>query len=579
MKLKALNFFLVILFSSSLFSQQIEAIDFDISNESEEKLSDSINVQILETESQIFNESKHKKNDYFNKNNLPVKKPEKTFEISEKLSSLQIDCNVLDAEIYLNGEYQGLSPVYVSSIAPGTYRLLVHKENYFDFHGLIRSEYGKKKEFYVELKPMTGFLQMQLPENAFFLIDGKNTKTDFEWVDSQTIEIPVGFHSIIVRRFGYQDCESSIYIRKNRIYMMNFEWKPCDFEVKSFSVSSKKFNPMYKGAFGKCAIKIEATSFANGKIFVRNFQDDVVYEKEISIKNWVSEFFWDGTDNFGKNLPLGKYRIELVFDDFFAQKEIELVSDVLFRPLSITNYGSGFGSVPFAINLPDEKFSINFSLYPTIKNNSGFYEIPLELGSVHSFNKNVEGAFKTVVFPSLNDGCFIFALGLKSVFEIPLSKKTETFNFGFGVSYGGMQGHVYEPFGIGKGAGLGTAFMIGINTNSLFAGFTSEWIFGASTSKFSGDNVWKNSIAINYIPNLLMSVGFWLSNNSAFGYYEMESESVRKCERWCRAFESGAAFSVLIPCISSAFRTSYSMSLFDDGTVYHEIMASINLIL
>lgn len=503
------------------------------------------------------------------------KKAERTVEIARKSSAVRIDCNAQDAEVYLNGEYQGKAPLYISNLASGVYRLNVRKEGYVGYKGLLRSDFGKEYSYYVNLLKATGYLNFVLPEKSYFLVDGQHV---YETDVSGLYEIPVGKHRIEFFRYGYKPNVVDLNVRSARVYEIELGWIEQDFEITSFTVSKNCINPLYKGKFSNCVIGV--SSLAPGKVFVSivDMNNNVVYKRDLQLSDWLCTLNWDGTDSDGFAMVPGRYEVRLSADGFEKSCFVDIVSKPIYHPFDITVAGTGVGSIPCAFCIPFGDVSLGFALSPTISSVHGFYDLPVEINVAYSFFKNIEACFRGIIYPALDDGSFCASIGVKGLFSVPFDYGDKSFNYGFALSYGGMGGGIYEPYGAAKNLGLGTALMVGFDGPNCFAGATSQFVFGSGSSNLVGDNTWKNSVVLCVYPSLFTSLDFWFSKHSCFGVYDWDEDKVRLCEDWNRAFEWGVAFSALIPDISSVFRMSYDILMYNEN-VYHEIKLGLNLII
>ena len=66
------------------------------------------------------------------------------------VNKITIRCQKEDCGIFLNGEYQGLSPVTISDLVPGTYYLQVKKSEYKDLDFFIQVKKDQSLYYYVD---------------------------------------------------------------------------------------------------------------------------------------------------------------------------------------------------------------------------------------------------------------------------------------------------------------------------------------------------------------------------------------------------------------------------------------------
>ncbi len=66
-------------------------------------------------------------------------------------AGLQVTSNPSKADVYLNDEFKGTTPVTVKSLKPGTYSVHLTKEGYYDFGSTITLESGRTKPLHTKL--------------------------------------------------------------------------------------------------------------------------------------------------------------------------------------------------------------------------------------------------------------------------------------------------------------------------------------------------------------------------------------------------------------------------------------------
>ncbi|MDO8643418.1 MAG: serine/threonine-protein kinase [bacterium] len=92
-----------------------------------------------------------------------------------KYAKMRIETNPSKADVYLNSEYQGTSPVTVKEIIPGTVRFTVSKEGYLKESRRIKIEPGEYKKLKtIELQEKYGEIKIEsTPPRATVTLDGE----------------------------------------------------------------------------------------------------------------------------------------------------------------------------------------------------------------------------------------------------------------------------------------------------------------------------------------------------------------------------------------------------------------------
>lgn len=110
-----------------------------------------------------------------------------------------IDSYPPNSEVYLNGEYIGITPLE-KSVDQGTYLLEVKKIGYKDYKKEIKVVKGKELTVIANLEINTGTLIVRTdPEGANVYIDGKN----YGLTPIEIGDLEIGEHEIIISKEGY----------------------------------------------------------------------------------------------------------------------------------------------------------------------------------------------------------------------------------------------------------------------------------------------------------------------------------------------------------------------------------------
>jgi hypothetical protein len=158
----------------------------------------------------------------------------------------------------------------------------------------------------LRLEPHTGFLALEIePAEAEVIIDGQK-------VIGAMVEVPVGRHSVIVRKFGYDQQSSFVQILWQRTSTLKLSLSPSVFELSSWGSKPDLFNPANRGAYGRVMLSFTVTAPGFGSLEVLDDQGKKVRYIELpAFKTWSQKFAWDGRNDAGARIPDGEYEIRL----------------------------------------------------------------------------------------------------------------------------------------------------------------------------------------------------------------------------------------------------------------------------
>lgn len=127
--------------------------------------------------------------------------------------TLSIDSYPQNCEVYLNGEYVGVTPLE-KSVKIGKYTLEVKKEGYEDYKKEVTIERGKETVIIANLEISTGSLIVKTdPDGATVFVDGKN----YGLTPIEIKDLEIGEHEIVISKEGYAQIIKKIDIRKETV--------------------------------------------------------------------------------------------------------------------------------------------------------------------------------------------------------------------------------------------------------------------------------------------------------------------------------------------------------------------------
>jgi hypothetical protein len=87
----------------------------------------------------------------FGQSGIPFLKPETIQDIDKNQTAIIIRANVEKASVYLNGEFQGVTPLTIRNLMTGLYNLKVLKTGYFPQTYIIEIKRSQAENYYIEL--------------------------------------------------------------------------------------------------------------------------------------------------------------------------------------------------------------------------------------------------------------------------------------------------------------------------------------------------------------------------------------------------------------------------------------------
>lgn len=124
------------------------------------------------------------------------------------IGTLTIDSYPKDAEVYINGEYIGNSPIS-KKLSVGTYSVEVKKEGYKDYKKDVEIKKGKETILIANLERKIGGIKIETdPPQATVFIDGKNYGT----TPLEIYDLEVGKHELVITKEGYKSITKEVLI-------------------------------------------------------------------------------------------------------------------------------------------------------------------------------------------------------------------------------------------------------------------------------------------------------------------------------------------------------------------------------
>jgi len=210
------------------------------------------------------------------------------------------------AFIMIDGSYVGTSP-WSGTMTPGTHVISVSAGDHYPTQFLFSVLENTKYTIDIRLEPYTGFLSIEtFPSDAAVYIDGNKARDTL-------LELPIGNHTVLVKKFGFDEKSSRILILRNRTSTVNVSLPRSVFAITNFRVRPDAFNPTNKGLYDRASISFAVSAPGYGSIEIVDPDGSSIYRKELPVfKTWAQHFTWSGLDSRGTSLPDNEYKVTLL---------------------------------------------------------------------------------------------------------------------------------------------------------------------------------------------------------------------------------------------------------------------------
>ncbi|MDA8426322.1 MAG: PEGA domain-containing protein, partial [Treponema sp.] len=190
-----------------------------------------------------------------------------------------------------------------TALSPGGYIIGVSAPGYYKREiALVLSE-KTKYTFYFTLAMISGTLDLSVaPEDAAVSVDGRA-------VAPGALTLPVGEHTLELRRFGYTDRRIPVVVREKERTRLSVALEPAAFSVSRLVASRTAFNPANAGLFGLVDLRFRVESFGSATLRIEDEKGEVVTRTTFAaFDTWRQVYRWDGRGADGRPLPDGTYR-------------------------------------------------------------------------------------------------------------------------------------------------------------------------------------------------------------------------------------------------------------------------------
>jgi hypothetical protein len=323
---------------------------------------------------------------------------------AEGKKGLEIVSNPSNAEVILDSEYRGRTPLLLDAVGDGRHLLVLQKNGYYAVARWI--DYAGDYMLYeTALLPITGFLSLSIsPQGSSVTVGDGRVSPGFS-------ELPVGSYSVVARAFGYADYRDTVSILERSLTTLDIVLSPVPFDYTKLSAVRTAVNPDNPGILGSLELAFSVTGPGSGTLTVLDSSSRTVFTDRLpEFSTWDQSYRWNCSDDEGRPLPDGAYRVLLTGKgedpEPEASREIEMRIDRSLRvaPRSLWSGAAGLLFAPSAEVLPAGAFQS--ALLAAAFADGSMFRAPVTLGARLGLRGGVELDFLADIILTDSDALF-----------------------------------------------------------------------------------------------------------------------------------------------------------------------------
>ncbi|MDR1240095.1 MAG: PEGA domain-containing protein [Treponema sp.] len=382
------------------------------------------------------------------------------------------------ARVFIDGLERGETPLTLERLRSGEYHVRLVKEGYRERRFQIVLSASSRLLVSIELEEAVGQVLLRirrsgespppeiLPLDPAVFTDGGVTLRPGSG-ETPVISLPVGYRTIRVRAFGWEDAARTVFVEENRISSVEFILKPAAYTMDRGQVIRPRFNPVNPGSLGRTEFHFEVSAPGQGTVTVEDSAGWVVYTAPLGpFRTWSQSVVWDGRDPGGEPLPPGIYqaRIEtesLVRDaappqTYILRLETEIDASAHIYPLSLQGLTPGLLFAPVPAVLPTGSFQIETGLFfgKTSPQERAFSSLPFNAGIRFSPASRLELTANMNVLPNFDGDATPWGLAASAKWLFFRDAGGLPLDLAAGISYAWEMEDGTAPLGPGGGFGL-----------------------------------------------------------------------------------------------------------------------------
>lgn len=423
---------------------------------------------------------------------------------------LLVMSNPSNVRVFINGIDRGYTPLSLPDISPGSYIIWLRRETYEDRRIAVTVPRQGRIVVSLSMEKSVGTLMVRpekAPDVPYWLPFDPDVYVDGTPYSGYVLSLPVGYHSILVKAFGFEDGSASVFVMQDRIRVLELEMKLASYSMSDANNRRSRFNPANSGLLGMTECIFEVNAPGQGRFTVTDSWGTEVYSMDLKpFTSWSQHVYWDGRNHEGIIVPDGTYTIKIdtesiPWDNKPPTKQnlgffVEVDSSIQIFPETMASAKSGLFFAPGTEILPQGSFQFDtlmlFGKPPTAAN--AWSNLPFAFSFRVSPLDFLEMVLSLNVTPHFGADTIV---GVGGSAKWKIISKTDKLPLGLAavLSYAWAQeGHI-TPFAMGTGADISMPV---------------SWSFGDSLAIFlapallwAGESGFPNS----GIPNLVAASG------------------------------------------------------------------------
>jgi hypothetical protein len=284
------------------------------------------------------------------------------------VSDIEVHCAKTGAMLYIDKIYVGRVP-YSGDLVPGSHYIEVSQPGYYALGTWLMLREKTKYTLDFKLARITGDIVIEvLPADASIDVDGAS-------VSPGLVQLPVGTHTLTIKRFGFAEQTRVVTIEANVVGRLSVSLEKTAFTITGLEFSRKTFNPRNSGAPGKTSLEFRASSYGSANAEIRSQDGELVATLAYpAITTWSQSRTWEGLATDGTPLPDGVYSAQLIAKPepasptqpegtILARAEVRIDSSLVIRSFGTVSASPGLLYMPDASPQPGGTTAVETSWF------------------------------------------------------------------------------------------------------------------------------------------------------------------------------------------------------------------------
>ena len=285
-----------------------------------------------------------------------------------------------NAEVWIDGNFRGLSPYIADTIGTGWHRVTLRKQGYYEASGWVDFE-SDYQLYQATLNQVMGYLQLSIsPVDSIVSVGGQKVGPGLQ-------QLPVGNYTLVARSFGYAEDQESVTISEQATTTISIELAPAEFSLYSFTLPKQQVNPANPGMIGFLDCNFSVTGPGSGILRVHDASGAEVFSEILTdFTTWDQSVSWNARDSSGRELPDGEYILSVEGHGRDSERVLSaeghfwVDSTLKIAPRSLWSGSSGLLYAPVADVLPEGDFQLAVLGAGLAAGNPSLFQAPIQLG-------------------------------------------------------------------------------------------------------------------------------------------------------------------------------------------------------